>query len=402
MQHLEVTPESTKNHHLEHLEDLIFNRGYAGAQSALDYVESIRKLLSDGTSATKLTVKWDGCPAIICGIDPADGRFFVGTKAVFSKSNPRRCKSTDDIRLFYSEHPGLVIKLESALRNLPKLNISGVLQGDLMFTEGDVTTVSVNNEDCYVFTPNTITYTVPVNSQLGQTIAKANIGIIFHTMYEGDTINDMTASFGVDISGFEKHSSVWFDDATYKDYTSLAPLENIKIQQHISATSSIMEKLGPARFNIIIQDKGFARTVKPYINKEIRRGVHVNDPHSFLKGFVHHYTEDQMKGIELLSGGIQGTHAQKRFDKIKQRKDWLAENSATLLDVLAVYNSFIEVKQLILQKLYQVDSIGTFQKTNDGYTATTPEGFVAIGHNGSAVKLVNRLEFSRTNFAKKV
>ena len=46
----------------EHLEDLIFNSGYAGAQAALDYVESLRQMLAEGTgTTTKLTVKWDGC-----------------------------------------------------------------------------------------------------------------------------------------------------------------------------------------------------------------------------------------------------------------------------------------------------------------------------------------------------
>jgi len=54
-----------------------------------------------------------------------------------------------------------------------------------------------------------------------------------------------------------------------------------------------------------------------------------------------------------------------------------------------------------LRKLQQVEGIGTFQKTNDGYRVTTPEGFVAIGHDGGAVKLVDRLEFSRTNFLKR-
>jgi hypothetical protein len=48
-----------------------------------------------------------------------------------------------------------------------------------------------------------------------------------------------------------------------------------------------------------------------------------------------------------------------------------------------------------------VEGIGTFQKTGDGYRVTAPEGFVAIGHDGGAIKLVDRLEFSRTNFLSK-
>ena len=54
---------------------------------------------------------------------------------------------------------------------------------------------------------------------------------------------------------------------------------------------------------------------------------------------------------------------------------------------------------MILQKMQKIESIGTFIKTGDGYKVTAPEGFVAIGHDGGAVKLVDRLEFSKQNFS---
>jgi len=394
--------ESAKNTHLEHLEDLIFNSGYAGAVEALNYVESLRLMLAEGTgTTTKLTVKWDGAPAIICGIDPADSRFFVGTKSVFAKGEPKRCKSSKDIQNWYSEQPELANKLEQALKYLPKLGIGGVVQGDLMFTEGDITTVEVNNELCYVFTPNTITYAVPVNSVLGQRIARAKIGIIFHTAYEGDSIETMTATFGINVAGFYQNADVWFDDATYKDYTgiaSLTPSENQHIQKFQAATLATMEKIGQERFDIILTNKEFAKNIKPFINKMIRQGSHAEDPTRFLKQFMTHYQDELMKGIEELSGGPQGRAAQNRLNKIKEKEQWMADNSNNLLGVLAVYKRFIEMKHILLRKLSQVEGIGTFQKTNDGYKVTAPEGFVAIGHDGGAIKLVDRLEFSRTNF----
>lgn len=399
-----LVESTTRSLHLEHLEDLIFNNGYAGAQQALDYVESLRAMLAEGTgTTTKLTVKWDGSPAIICGIDPSDGKFFVGTKSVFSKGTPKRCKSAKDINEFYSDQPGLVDKLMSSLKHLPKLGISGVLQGDLMFTEGDITIVNVNDEDCYVFTPNTITYAVLVNSHLGKQIARAKIGIIFHTSYEGESIETMSASYNVNLGTLSLSKDVWFDDATYKDYTgiaSLTPLENAELLKYISATSSTMEKIGQAKFDIIIADKDFARVIKPFINKSIRGGVHVGEPTQFLKSFISHYNDELMKGIEDMAGGLTGRGAQNRLAKIKAREEWIADNSNTLLGILAVYKRVIELKRLIMNKLNQVDRIGTFQKTENGYKVTTPEGFVAIGHNGGAIKLVDRLEFSRANAAR--
>lgn len=393
--------ESTKNLHLEHLEDLIFNNGYAGALSALNYVESLRKMLADGVgTTTKLTVKWDGSPAIVCGIDPEDNKFFVGTKSVFNKTTPKVCKSLNDIESLYSEQPGLAEKLVSAFKHLRKLGISGVLQGDLMFTEGDITTVAVDNEDCYVFTPNTITYAVPVNSQLGKRISRAKLGIIFHTSYEGENLKDMSASYDVNLGTLTLSRDVWVDDATYKDYTgvaSLTPTENTALIKYIASTTTTMKKIGQAKFDIVIADRDFAKIIKPFINKSIRGGTQVGEPTEFLKQFVLYYSNEIMKGVENLVSGPAGRAAQNRLAKIKAREEWIADNSNTLLGILAVYKKIIELKGLIMTKLVQVDRIGTFQKTEDGYKVTTPEGFVAIGHNGGAVKLVDRLEFSRTN-----
>ena len=391
----------SKNVHLEHLEDLIFNLGYQGGLQALDYIESLRAMLAEGTgTTTKLTVKWDGSPAVICGIDPADSRFFVGTKSVFAKAEPKRCKSVKDIERFYGEQPELANKLATALKYLPKLNIGGVLQGDLMFTEGDVTTVSVNKEDSYVFTPNTITYAVPVNSQLGQRISRAKLGIIFHTRYEGDSLETMQAEFGVNVSSLNQHADVWFDDATYKDYTgiaSLTPTENVRIQRYQAATLKTMEKIGQQRFDIVLANKEFARTVKPFINQSIRQGIQIVDPTGFLKQFMSYYQKELTKDID----DPTSRKAQNRLLKIKEKEQWLADNSNTLVGILAVYKRVIELKNMLMGKLRQVEGIGTFQKTNDGYTVTSPEGFVAIGHDGGAIKLVDRLSFSRTNFLKR-
>jgi hypothetical protein len=380
----------------------LFNSGYAGAVQAIDYVESLRAMLGEGTgTTTKLTVKWDGSPAIICGVDPEDSKFFVGTKSVFSKGDPKRCKSPQDIEQWYGDRPELSALLQAALKYLSKLGIGGVIQGDLMFTNDTVSTVNVNGEDCYVFTPNTITYAVPVNSPLGERVRRAKIGIIFHTAYEGTTVDAMTATFGVNVSGLTQHPDVWFDDATYKDYTgvaSLTPSENTKISKYLAATNTTLEKIGQQRFDVVIQNKEFSRMIKPFINKQIRSGTQIGEPTEFLKQFVSHYNSEMTKDID----DPTSRKAQNRLTKIKDKEQWIADNSNTLIGVLAVYKRIIELKQMVMHKLQPVEGIGTFQKTNDGYKVTTPEGFVAIGHDGGAIKLVDRLSFSRTNFMKNV
>lgn len=391
----------SKNVHLEHLEDLVFNSGYAGAQEALNYIESLRHMLAEGTGTTaKLTVKWDGSPAIICGVDPADGRFFVGTKSVFAKGEPKLVKSPADAEKFYSEVPELVAILTQAYQHLKKLNIGRVIQGDLLFREGTVSQENIHGEECYVFTPNTITYAVPVTSQLGQRIARAKLGIIFHTAYEGETIQAMKSSALLSVQGIDQHSDVWFDDATYKDYTgiaSLTPTENNKIVNSMNATAATLDKVGQERFDIIITNKEFAKNIKPFINRSIRSGAQITDPNRFLQDFMKDYRATLMKDVENVTDRV----AQNRLAKIKAKEQWVADNVNHLLGVLAVYKRLVEMKIMLLRKLQQVEGIGTFQKTAEGYKVTTPEGFVAIGHDGGAVKLVDRLEFSRQNFLKR-
>jgi hypothetical protein len=210
----------------------------------------------------------------------------------------------------------------------------------------------------------------------------------------------MKAGFLVNIQGLRKSADVWFDDATYKDYTgiaSLTPTEDRKIQALMNSTYQTMEKIGQQRFDIILANKEFARNIKPFINKMVRAGTQITDPTQFLKDFMSHYNELMTKDIDVVTSRA----AQNRLAKIKEKEQWVADNANNLLGILATYKRIVEMKALLLRKLQQVEGIGTFQKTNDGYKVTTPEGFVAIGHDGGAVKLVDRLEFSRTNFLKR-
>jgi len=419
----------------EHIEDLVFNEGYQGAQRALNYCESLRQMFAEGTgTASKITVKWDGAPAIICGVDPADGKFFVGTKSVFSKTEPKLCKTTADIKKFYPEQPDLRNKLEIALKNLSKIGIGNVLQGDLMFTQDTLQTTEINGEECVTFTPNTITYAVPTKDALAQRMQQAKLGIVFHTAYEGASLPEMTASFGVSVAGLNPSKDVWFDDATYKDLTgvaSLTPNENTLISRTLGAAANTLKKINPDSFNTILNNTEFSQYIKPFINSKVKGGQQVGEPTKFLQEFISFYRGKMETEIDGLMKDSQFTEQQeelvhqymatrdvaarkqldkaltesgvkvavlRRIEKIVANEEFMEDNSNTLLGVLAIYKRIIEVKLMILGKMLKVESIGTFIKTDNGYKVTAPEGFVAIGHDGGAVKLVDRLEFSKQNF----
>ena len=95
-----LTEDATKNLHLEHLEDLVFLYGIDGMRSGINFLRSIRDMLSGkSTKNVDLHVKWDGAPAVFAGTDPEDGKFFVGTKGVFAK-NAKLVKSNADLKKY--------------------------------------------------------------------------------------------------------------------------------------------------------------------------------------------------------------------------------------------------------------------------------------------------------------
>ena len=164
-----------KNTHLEHLEDDILNLGSAGGRAAISFLKSLGSMLSAGDSkkSLKITTKWDGAPAVICGIDPERDRFFVGTKSVFAKTAPKLCFSDDIIDAWYSGN--LASMLKDSLKYFSQLGIKGVIQGDLLFTEDTKKVANVGGKRCVIFTPNTITYAIPLDTKLGQRVNNSKI-----------------------------------------------------------------------------------------------------------------------------------------------------------------------------------------------------------------------------------
>lgn len=391
-----------KNLHLEHLEDLILNNGYDGAITAMNYINAIRDMLNTGgEGSSKVTVKWDGAPAILCGIDPIDGKFFVGTKAVFGKTENKAAKSNADIDKWY-QGEGLNAKLKIALTELSKLGIGTVLQGDMMFTNDSIEQADLQGEAHYTFTPNTITYAVPVDSEIGKKIASAKIGIVFHTTYTGETLADMKADFGASVNNLKKLTSVWVDDAYYKDVGGKATLtstENKTVIQALKQAKATLGKTDKGRFDTFLTQPDLAKWVKPFINKKITAGQSIGDPTQFVKDFVVYFKERMDKEIESLKTGSEGTAGQARIQKALQLEQFVDDNLNSLLAVMAVYKQVIQLKLKLLKKLELIEqSVGTFLKTEDGYKVTNPEGFVAFGIEGGAVKLNDRLEFNTANF----
>jgi len=377
-----------KNIHLEHIEDEIINSGAEGVLAVREYLAGILDLLQGVGSESKLTVKWDGAPAIICGADPQNKRFFVGTKGVFNKTSKAAYTPTQ-IRNFYPGNLG--DKMENAFIYLKRLGIKQVLQGDLLFDDN----IKQDTGDAITFQPNTIVYKVDKGTELYNKINRARMGIAFHTTYVGETLAGMDAHFGADISGLNQTADVWVDDATIKNISGSVTLtkpEQLEIQ---IAMKYLNPKSVPnAVWKAMQSNSEFINTFKIFVNSEIKKGVGASRPTDIIDNFATFY---RAKKEKELAGLKQDTAKQVRVEQIRDQLQFLSDNKIGLTQMLNMYNTTIKAKNIILYKLKNIQQIGTFKKTNTGLQVTDPEGFVAINAGGNAVKLVDRLAFSRTN-----
>ena len=151
----------TKNLHLEHPEDLVLTGNLWVLESLYEEAEHI-------------SVKMDGAPAIVWGIDPATGDEFIGTKSVFNKRKIKVAYSPEDIIELYGDKPELAAVLLACWKCLPFTK--GIIQGDFLGFGCGIDRLQ----------PNTIEYVFPDAIQ-------EKIVVAPHTVYEGDTLKDAVA-----------------------------------------------------------------------------------------------------------------------------------------------------------------------------------------------------------------
>jgi hypothetical protein len=388
-----------KNVHLEHIEDEILNRGVAGARDAINFLRSLRDMLA-GNADTKvnITTKWDGAPAVFAGTNPENGKFFVATKGIFNV----------DAKLNYTEddidknHPseGLNKKLKYALTYLPKLGIEGILQGDMMFTKGDLKKETIDGEKYIIFQPNTIVYAVPDSSKLAKTMLDAQMGIVFHTSYTGSTIAGLKASFNIDINRMKPTKDVWFRDAYFVDASGTATFteeETKQITRILSNAGVIFQRMNSLPLNRIATSDILSTQIKTFNNTKVRSGQKITNTTTHTVELMK-WVEDKLNK-EILSAKREDTRQKRREEKNELMRFYRA-NTTELKAIFDLQNLIVEAKNMIIKKLQEVKQVtGAFLRTDDGYRVTNPEGFVAVDKlKGNAVKLVDRLEFSHANF----
>ena len=389
---------SGKNLHMEHLEDEVLNGGVNGTRGAIDFLRSLRNMLAGhNKEAVNVTVKWDGAPAICAGIHP-NGKFFVDYKSM-----RRPCFTQADVDEHFSGGP-LQSKMSALLEHLPKLKIPGnIFQGDVLWTDNKEKKIkTIDGEKYITFAPNTITYAVPLNTELSNTIIKAQVGIVFHTTYRTagqEDLTDLKAEFGADVNEWTKHKDVWGVNADFTDLSGTATFtkaDETKITGMLSTLGKDFNKVNGRFLDSIKDDNMLKVHLKTYINSKVREGEFIDE--RLAKQAVKFIKDKLDKEVSKLKSEKGRSRKQMTVDEYLKKLNGNLDQISVVFRIMALINN---IKLFIVQKLEEVQGItSTFIKTKSGYRVTKPEGFVAIDSfdSGKGLKLVNRMEFSRINF----
>lgn len=391
-----------KNTHMMHIEDAVIYGGVKGAREAIFALRAMRDMLAGQSSGSyDVTVKWDGAPAVFAGIDPSDGQFFVAKKGIFNK-NPKVYKSEADVRADTSGD--LADKLIVAYNELKKLGIKDVIQGDIMFTDSDLSKETIDGESYYTFQPNTIVYAVPVKSELGKQISKAKLGVVFHTTYEGDSFENMKAKFKVDLGKLKKTPSVWYQDADYKDVSGQATMtkeDTNTVNEALSKAGKIFQKIAGSTLRDIEKNPSLAQYIETFNNTLVRRGERITSPTKHVNDLIVWFKDKFKKEREQRKSPKGKQNVTKKEQELMNF--FSTKNRKNLEKIFELQNAIVDAKLIIINKLDKIKQMKTFVRTKNGFNVTGSEGFVAIDRtNDGAVKLVDRMEFSTNNFSKDV
>ena len=389
-----------KNTHMTHINDLVVLGGVDGTRDAINFIRELRDMLGGRGGNVDLTMKLDGSPAVFAGIHPETGEFFVAKKGLFNK-NPKYYTSHEEIDADVS-NADLSKKLHVAFDECQKLGIKrGVYQGDIMYTKSDLRLEKIDGQRYVTFHPNTILYAIPHGTPLAKKIMKSNIGIVWHTEYKGSTLESMSANFRDDITkNFKETSSSWMADPKVDNVSNevlLSAKETKAINEILSQVGRIFSGTSSKLLKQISSDKDLSMYFLTFTNSKIRGGSYITDPRRHteeLYSWINQRFEKEIEKKKTLP-------AKQKWEDKKQEVFRTLDRygKQEISKVFELMMLLADAKQIIIEKLNQIGSLKTFLKTKDGFRVTGQEGFVAISGDGSAVKLVDQLEFSLANFS---
>jgi hypothetical protein len=347
---------------IEHPEDMVFDAGSRGLRQALAGIQAT------AAQPNTATVKWDGKPAIIFGRKPT-GEFVLTDKAGFGArgydglaTSPEMIERIMNLR--GGERGALIDiykRMFPLLRRAVPPDFRGYIQGDLLFAAQP----SLVN-GAYEFTPNTVTYRVTADSDLGQKIANSDVGVVIHTALSepgaqptpirAAELNDSPGLLILDPS-LRETRQIRLNSQAAKNAQQLVAKYGTAIDQLFDPAALRDRKISD-----------LPQLMKQYINSRVRSGSYDN-----------------------LIGGFGTWVQQKAPTKAPRIFQWATENKQA---VAAVFQSFLEISALKNDIVRQLDSQAHDVQASIG-NEPGHEGYV-----GQGMKFVDRMRFSAANFAK--
>ena len=378
--------EGAKLKHLTHIEDLPVHHGNQGAAMAADFLDSVHNKLIGKKSTTHVSTKYDGAPSIVFGQHPQTGQFFVATKSAFNKT-PKINYTPEDIDANHGHAPGLAAKLKESLQHLPKImpKHGGVYQGDLMYGAGDVQ----HKRGQTSFTPNTITYSTPTDSEHGRAAKAAKLGVVVHTQYKGKgDLSSMVAGplADKDRARFQNHSDVHNIDPTITvDPSNYTPEDQSEFHGHMDKARRTYARMKPEALDAL---QGHSTNLEAHINQMILRGGSPS-----VDGYIKHLTDKSTKEIEKVkTPAAKDRKLRAHSDSIQH----ILDNRDHFQKALEMHGHLQRAKNVLARVMARNNPFG---HSING-VETGPEGAVAVDKNGNMAKIVDRDEFSRNNFLR--
>jgi len=360
---------------IDHPEDLIISNGTKGAQQVVQQLASLQK------NADTVTVKWDGFPAVVFGRDKT-GELVFTDKHMYDKV----AKGKMDFMTIraYDEQRGSnrtnLWEQEAILRPaLERIVPSGkdfYYMGDLMWT-GTPTT----SDGFFVFKPNTVEYRVSIEGELGQNISRSVGGIAVHTYIPGLGQGDTPLT---GLKGLKENQGITFlvGEMRDKPKVSVDPALVKRTQQIIASHGPAVDKFIAALTEM--KGKSVITAMGPFITSMLADNDISND---IVPRF-----------LEFLKGRLTPAAAEKMLGK--QQDGWLYQEDGGGPGLLGIWTMWAAVTEL---KLHIKEQIDTQQQGSEVIAVTdgvnAHEGYV-FGGGKDKLKLIDRLGFSRANFAK--
>jgi hypothetical protein len=243
-------------------------------------------------------------------------------------------------------------------------------------------------------------YAVPSNTIMARNMLAAQVGIVFHTSYSGRSMNTLKASFNIDIGRLKGTKDVWFRDASFVDASGTATFtaeETKAITTILSAAGRTFQTISPLVLNRIAASDTILMEIKTFNNTKVRAGQEIRDTAKHVAE-LQRWAEDKYNK-NILAAKKEDTK-KKRISEKNEMMRFYRTNAIQLRLIFDLMNLIVQAKNQIIRKLERIKtSVDTFVRTDDGYKVTGPEGFVAVDRiSGGALKLVDRMEFSKQNF----